>query len=165
MSKPRVILWDLDGTLFDGGHRVHLMPEDKTVDENWDAFNLACNNDPTVPHMASVFFGMRDQLLSGAAPFTDFYFLTARSKVCEEETIEALHKAGYGLFPLIMRERGDHRTPVEFKSAMIDEMEAEGVEVYMAFDDDVEVVQMMRERGIYTIHVCEWWKFGQKVND
>ena len=120
--KSKVILWDLDGTLFDGGHRVHLMPEDPTRDENWDAFNKACVDDPTVPHMASVFFAMRDQLMSGAAPFNDFYFLTARSKICEDETIEALHNAGYGLFPLIMRERGDHRTPAAFKSAMIDEM-------------------------------------------
>jgi FMN phosphatase YigB (HAD superfamily) len=164
MSKPKVVIFDLDGTLFDGGHRVHLIPEDKTVDKNWEPFNKACADDPVVPQMASIFFAMRDQMLSGAAPFTDFYFLTSRGKVCEDETIEALHNAGFGIFPLLMREEGDNRHPVEFKSAMLDEIEASGAEIYMAFDDDQKIVHMMKERGIYAIHTAEWWRHGFNVN-
>lgn len=163
--KPKVVIFDLDATLFDGGHRVHLIPEDPSKDYNWDAFNKECVNDKTIPWTMSIFFGLRDQLLEGTAPFTDIYFMTSRSNQCEEETLEALHKAGLGGFPLIMRERGDHNISVDTKSAMLDELEASGVEIVMAFDDEPEIVEMMNKRGIYAIKVPQWWDYGYKVSE
>lgn len=162
--KKKVVLWDIDGTLADGGHRIHLMPEDKTHTSNFDAFNKACADDPLVPQTAAIFFALRDQMLAGEAPFQDFYFLTSRCEVCHDETVEFLNKTGLGVFPMIMRNKDEHRAPVDFKSAMLDDLEAEGIDIYMAFDDDLEVVNMMKSRGIYALHVAEWWKSGFKVN-
>jgi phosphoglycolate phosphatase-like HAD superfamily hydrolase len=162
--ETKLVIWDLDGTLFDGGERVHLIPEDKSRTENWDAFNKACADDKTVPQMLSVFKALEAQLQDGSAPFHDIVFVTARTETCLEETYEGLFKAGIDGYRLYMRGEDEHCSSADYKSRIIDELESEGNVIYMAFDDDKLVVEMMKERGIFTIHVAEWWKYGWKVN-
>ncbi|AUR95519.1 HAD-like domain protein [Vibrio phage 1.208.B._10N.222.52.A7] len=162
--STKIVVWDLDGTLFDGGHRAHLIPEKKDRTEYWFEFNRHCADDVPIAQMVAVFKGLEQQLQEGNAPFQDIVFLTSRPYMFENETLESLHKAGIDGYSLYMREIDDHRSSPDFKSHMIDEFEAAGQEVYMAFDDDEHVVDMMRKRGIYAVHVYEFWKHGVEIN-
>lgn len=160
----KILVWDLDGTLFDGGHRCHLIPEDKTNTHNWTEFNKLCADDKPIDQMVAVFKGLEKQLQEGTAPFQDIFFLTSRPDKFEGETMDALFKAGIDGYPLYMRDMEDHRDSADFKEYMLDKFEEMGYEPYMAFDDDIHVIEMMRKRGIYAVHVFEYWKYNTEVN-
>lgn len=154
---PNLYIFDLDGVLFDNSHRQHLLPTgDGQTTEQWDAFNLACENDEPIHHMWQM-------LIELSRVGHRIVFLTGRSEVCRARTIRSTWKAWTTLDPvhapwddyideylLNMRPVDDHRRAAEFKYDAIkniaDVTEATAgpnVELVL-IDDDPSIIEACR---------------------
>lgn len=135
-----VIIWDLDGTLSDGTHRIHLLPtKDYGNTKSWEAFNLASGDD--TPFQDNI-----DLMNSLRYCGFDIVILTGRSDIAREITEKWLDDHGCHYDALIMRPFDDHRRDIDFKR---EELEAIGIDnILCAFDDAEHVVKFMRSLGI-----------------
>lgn len=138
-------IFDLDGTLSDGRHRLHLLPSkaDAHKTEAWDAFNLAAGGDSAfvdnIRLMNELFqFGKR------------IIILTGRCDVAKAITEKWLWEHGCSYNQLIMRPAADHRRDTEFKEEKLREI---GLERIVACFDDLEhVAKHIRSLGV-TCHL------------
>ena len=149
---PNLYIFDLDGVLFDNSHRQHLLPTgDGQTTEQWDAFNLACENDEPIHHVWQM---LRELWSSGHR----IQFLTGRSEVCRLQTVnailEALHNTGGPRWLsgtanslLTMRPVDEHRSAAEFKYdaivqiADVTEATAGPMVELVLVDDDPSIVE------------------------
>lgn len=149
MTK-RVIIWDLDGTLACGKHRLHLLPtSDYNITSSWDAFNLACEQDYPIQDNIDL---LRSQFAAG------FYIviLTGRSDVAHQLTREWLHKHKVPYNRLIMRGYDDNNTDVTFKEARLRAIGTQNI--LCAFDDLEHVAKHIRGMGITCHQVTHYDK-------
>lgn len=147
MSQPKcIVIWDLDGTLACGKHRLHLVPHPSVRDitKSWVEFNLACPND--APILDNVML-----MNSMSAMGYQNVIVTGRSAVAKEQTVEWLDKYNCQFDLLIMRDENDNRTDVEYKKEKFDMLNANG-NVLCAFDDLEHVAKAIRSWGI-TCHL------------
>lgn len=164
-----LLILDLDGVLFDNSHRTHLLPtgDGKTADQ-WDTFNKACRDDTPIMHMWGVLRVLTDLSRDGNLN-TEIVFLTGRSEVCRQETLEAIADALLICEPeadrravisatddaLIMRAADDHRPGHDLKREEILSLtrgHAEGQRVVL-FDDDLRIIEACRDLVDRAIHV------------
>lgn len=137
-----VIVFDLDGTLRDGAHRLHLLPKenlDRT--ESWDAFNLACRDDAPIwdnIHLLDMVSAVDNENL--------ILILTSCSDVAHDITMDWLLTNGVYFDGLIMRPRDDHRSDTEFKEAKLREIGLD--RILCCFDDNPRVVRHIRSLGL-----------------
>lgn len=148
-SKPIVIV-DLDGTLSDGSHRLHLLPtEDLHLTESWSEFNKAAVGDSPIKSTVAVVNGL---WMSGFA----IVILTGRSDEVMADTCDWLNYNGIKYDALIMRRKEDNRKDTIIKEEVL---RAIGLEnIVCAFDDSPNVVKHFRSLGITTYQVTEYDK-------
>lgn len=150
---PSLYIFDLDGVLFDNSHRQHLLPVgDGATTEQWDAFNLTCEDDEPIHHM----WQMLNELVKSG---NRVCFLTGRSEVCRVRTINAISKAWSPNTPkrwafdtigdmLTMRPVDDHRRAAEFKYdaikhlADVTEATAGPMVELVLVDDDYSIISV-----------------------
>lgn len=137
--------FDLDGTLADGRHRLHLLPakEDAHKTQAWDAFNLASGRD--MPILDNI------RLMNELHQFGKrIVILTGRSDVAYHVTNRWLWEHGCNFNELIMRPASDHRRDIEFKEEALRNY---GLERIVACFDDLEhVAKHIRSLGV-TCHL------------
>ena len=152
---PNLYIFDLDGVLFDNSHRQHLLPTgDGQTTEQWDAFNLACENDEPIDHM----WQMLNELWGSGHRIQ---FLTGRSEVCRVQTVNAIWKAWASRRTdaprssvidniLTMRPVDDRRRAAEFKHdavkhlADVTEATAGPMVELILIDDDPSIIEACR---------------------
>ncbi|QBP32931.1 polynucleotide kinase [Shigella phage Buco] len=141
-NKP-IIVFDLDGTLADGRHRLHLLPKkDYHLTESWTEFNLAAVDDLPI----------RDNIVLCNALYQHYYIiiLTGRSDVAGQVTRQWLQKHGVMYSELIMRKQTDNRKDVQIKE---EELRRIGLDqILCCFDDLPHVAYHMRGLGL-TCHL------------
>ena len=148
-SKPIVIV-DLDGTLSDGTHRLHLLPtENLHLTESWSEFNRAAAGDSPIKSTIAVINGL---WVSGFA----IVILTGRSDEVRYETCKWLNENGVKFDEIIMRRQEDNRKDTVIKE---EALRAIGLDnIVCAFDDSPNVVKHFRSLGITTYQVTEYDK-------
>lgn len=148
-SKP-IVVCDLDGTLSDGTHRLHLLPtEDLHLTESWSEFNKAAFGDSPIKSTVAVVNGL---WMSGFA----IVILTGRSDEVMADTFKWLNENGVKYDTLIMRRKEDNRKDTIIKEEVL---RAIGLEnIVCAFDDSPNVVKHFRSLGITTYQVTEYDK-------
>nr|DAD80228.1 MAG TPA: hypothetical protein [Caudovirales sp. ctTqA28] len=138
-------VFDLDGTLSDGRHRLHLLPSKDTAHrtEAWDAFNLAADKD--LPFIDNI------RLMNELFQFgKKIIILTGRCAVAKEVTEKWLWEHGCNYNQLIMRPVDDHRRDIEFKEEVLRDI---GLDRIVACFDDLEhVAKHIRSLGV-TCHL------------
>lgn len=140
-----VIIWDLDGTLADGRHRLHLLPskENRNHTSGWLAFNQASKFD--TPFTDNI------QLMNAMASFGYVnIILTGRSDHVIDDTQKWLLEHGCQYRKLVMRSKDDHRKDTDFKEAALKEIGLH--RILCAFDDLEHVAKHFRGMGI-TCHL------------
>lgn len=143
-----LIIFDIDGTLANIDHRVKYV---KSKPKNWDAFDAGIPNDKVNPHVAEVFFSLRDAN-------HDIVFATGRSERSRDATVAWLKKNGFWLISshLYMRKDGDYRGDDIVKKEILDQItSAWGRKPDMVFDDRPRVVRMWRENGVFVFNVYQ----------
>ncbi len=147
------VIFDLDGTLADIGHRVHHVRGGGKPD--WDAFFAACADDLPVPHVvetmdAHIRAGHRVEIWS------------ARSDVVRTETEGWLSEQGIPpRFLRHMRAAGDNTPDAVLKKYWLSQ-EADRPD--LIYDDRQRVVDMWRAEGIPCFQVvADWEGDGRKI--
>lgn len=141
-----LIVFDLDGTLADCTHRLHLIQGPK---KDFDAFDALCMFDKPVPHMLELYYA----LYFSHAHSIEIW--TGRSDIVREETERWLTK--FGVLSLVrMRSERDHTRDVELKESwlLLDKrlgLQAPG----LVFEDRQRVVDMWRRNGITCCQVAK----------
>lgn len=130
-------LFDIDGTLADCSHRIHLI---QGTPKDWDGFFAACHLDTPIPHVVD--------LLNTLTGRTKIVYVSGRSDQCREETETWLRKNSLPLGPLYMRKQGDHRDDDIIKIELLAQLRVDGFDPIMAFDDRDRVVAAWRAAGV-----------------
>lgn len=142
MTKAVII--DLDGTLCDVKHRLHLIEQQQPRD--WDTFHSLCVND-------SVNDWCKQLAESYISTEVEVFFMTGRPIKYEAETRAWLEK---NLAPstkrtLLMKPDGDFRKDYQFKEEMYLKLRDE-YDFILAMDDREETIEMWNKYGIFTLH-------------
>ena len=149
-GMKHIVVFDLDGTLSDGRHRLPLLPaiEDRSRDSAWINFSLAAIDDTPITDNIS--------LLRMLSIHYDIIILTGRGAVSRDITIKWLRENYVPYDRLIMRPIGDCRPDTEFKEAMLKQI---GLgEILCCFDDLKHVANHIRSLGV-TCHLVTDYEF------
>lgn len=149
-ARKGIAIVDLDGTLSDGTHRLHLLPtRDLHLTESWRAFNGAAIGDKPIQNTIDVVNMLWE---SGMGVI----ILTGRSDEVETDTLIWLDRYKVKFDYLIMRRAEDNRKDTVIKEEVL---RAIGLEhIKCAFDDSANVVKHFRSLGITTYQVTEYDK-------
>ena len=142
--KGQTIICDLDGTLCQVDHRLHL-----AKDKKWDEFNRSCVLDPPWKDTLEVLKGLK---LLGHT----FAFVTGREESHRQGTIQWL--AQYEVWDpsvlLLMRAVGDYRSDVEVKRDLYKD-HLKDRSILFAMEDRDGVTELWRSLGIRCFQVQE----------
>lgn len=134
MSQEKdTIIVDLDGTLADCNHRIHLAQA-----KEWDQFNGLCSKDPVHQDVAEAIWAL--------GHYYHIILLTGRSEKWRHMTIEWLIDNELQFFDeLRMRPEGDWRSDFDVKLSLIEDVKDR---ILFALDDRDKVVEAFRNAGI-----------------
>jgi hypothetical protein len=138
-------IFDLDGTLANGEHRVHFIRNHEVKD--WDSYFLACTEDTPILHVVRL-----ARILYGTCPVI---IVTGRSRMVEEQTRAWLWRYTVPHSDLYMREERDYRNDDVLKVEMLAQIRADGWRPIMAFEDRTRVVRAYRAAGLPCAQVAE----------
>jgi len=164
------VIFDLDGTLANIEHRVHLITNEDSKDNDWDKFYRLCTDDkPIVP-----LIDLCSKMVEDAGFFVEIW--TGRSDSVRKSTIKWLehhairvndhpehpdyppeHRIQKNFYYAILRMRqdGDYRPDHEIKEEWLSEPSATGLQPALVFEDRSSVVNMWRKHGILCCQVAE----------
>ncbi len=149
-KTPEWVIFDLDGTLAEIKHRLHLITpttaQEKFAAEHgdyrpdWDAFNMACNKDEPKRHIIELLkmcqhYGKSIAIFSG------------RMETAKERTIEWLQRHEIKYDVLEMRKSKDYRSDTEVKKEMFFKHFSQH-QIWFVVDDRDCVVQLWRDLGL-----------------
>jgi hypothetical protein len=150
----RCYIFDLDGTMRNIDHRLHLIngSNREGFKPDWDAFYRASPHDAPIAPICH---------LAHALMLREFVvFLTGTDDMVRDLTEAWLNRnvASPALLmqrsKLYMRRHGDHRQDHEVKLEMLTLIKADGFDPIMAFEDRDAVVAMWRAQGITCAQVA-----------
>ncbi|SRR5690554_6798335 len=138
-----IVITDLDGTLSDAEHRVHLIERNP---KNWDAFFEASRDDAPIWPVIRVV-----QALQAAGH--QIHVLTGRSDSTREATVAWLEAHEVPFDRLLMRSAGDYTPDDRLKRDwFVQDYKPE--DVLLVLDDRARVVRMWREFGLVCLQVA-----------
>lgn len=153
--KQTAFIVDLDGTIMDGSHRIHLIPPIELASNarSWDAFNNACFDDTPMRDTIEMINAM---VSAGHKAL----FVTGRNECAYKQTVKWLEKhiEWFDIENdevLLMRDLNDHCKPIDVKIHKIQVL-AEQYDILFAIDDDHAIVEQIRKLGIPAWHVRNW---------
>lgn len=150
-GRTECVIFDIDGTLADVAHRLHILTE---TPKNWDAFFAACCDDAVHAATARLFYWIRDIV---RLPVFDFSSRPERTRALTEEWLKKNDLMPVHVF---LRKDKDHRPDPMVKRQMLDELTTQGFRPIFVVDDRPDVVRMWRENGIpcFCCDDRQWFK-------
>lgn len=149
LKLPRVVIFDYDGTLSCGKHRLHALPtKDLHLTESWEEFNRMCFGDAPIRDNIDVMNAMYD---------AGFYVivLTGRSDIVRTESLKWLKDNGARYHLLEMRKQSDNRKDTVIKEEFLrDKIGLKNI--VAAWDDSPSVINHFRSLGITTYQVVDY---------
>lgn len=138
-------IFDLDGTLSDTSHRLHLI---KQKPANWNKFYKECVNDPPIKSVIDIFNALRK---SGA----EIWIWTGRSDIVAIETVEWLYdkdlldESSTVSKVLKMRSKSDYRPDTELKKEWYESLsKTDRTRLVATFDDRERIWEMWRDLDV-----------------
>lgn len=131
-------IFDIDGTIADGSHRLHHIQK---AQKDWDGWYVGVSEDKPIAHIIDLACALSD---AGKI----IVYVSGRSDQCRSDTEAWLVKHGLPIGPLFMRKAGDHRNDDVLKVEILAAVRAAGYEPIMAFDDRDRVVAAWRAAGV-----------------
>jgi len=141
----KVIIFDIDGTLADCGHRLHHIQGGK---KDWPAFFGAMADDIAIEPVCDHLRLCADRhpiILCSGRP-EDYRAVTERWLTDNDIEYRALY----------MRASGDYRADDVVKSQLLDGILADGHQPILVVDDRPRVIAMWRARGLTCFQCREW---------
>lgn len=140
-TKPKAVIWDLDGTLSNDKARAHFVEVEQGRKRDWRSYFDAIDEDP--PIAASMVL-LRALHRDGIR----IVFLTGRPEYTRPKTESWLRANGLTEYDhLLMRPEGEFRPAGEFKVDEIRRLQEE-YELVCAFEDRIDVAEHLRQVGV-----------------
>ena len=143
-------IFDLDGTIADVRHRLHLIKGGGLVQPNWPAFFDACKDDTPIEYVVRLNHILFRNLV--------VFIASVRPDSHREVTVQCLAKWKVRYHHLMMRKAKDYRDDTEVKKEMLDKIRGMGFNPVFSIDDRPEVVKMWRRNGVpcFVVDDEEW---------
>lgn len=132
-----VTVFDIDGVLADVRHRLHFLA---TRPKDWHGFFSAAVDDPVLEQGRAAV----EQALSAGSRIV---YVTGRPSRCRRDTRDWLREQGFPEADLHMRPNRDRRPARYYKADVITQIAAHAT-VAAVIDDDLRVVEHLRELGL-----------------
>lgn len=156
-TAPPLYIFDIDGTLANAEHRVHLVRDGNS---DWDAFYDACVKDEPIQPVISV--------LKSLWQHHELWFFSGRDERVRDKTIEWLAKWVHPAMRLhlravparlMMRPSGDYTADHVLKESWYQNMlDFDKSRLIAVFDDRDRVVAMWRRNGVQCFQ-CNYGDF------
>lgn len=140
---PQWCIFDLDGTLANITHRLHLIEQEKP---DWNAFNAACVQDEYKWRIGDMLRAFKECGRSIA-------IFTGRDETYRKPTEDWLKGRRIEYDLLAMRPAKDYRSDTIIKKEMFDKY-FKKEDIWLVVDDRDKVVQMWRDLGL-TVLQCQ----------
>jgi len=141
MTKPKALILDIDGTIADAKHRLHLIEKET---REWDAFYDAMVDDPPIYEAIQKVF----DFIRANEPI-EVFVVTGRRDTHKEQTKKWLFENGFHVDKnLLMRENGDTRPDTDLKKEIFETVIEPFYDVIMAFEDRPRIIKMWQELEI-----------------
>jgi acid phosphatase class B len=141
----RIVLCDIDGTLANVVHRLHLVSGEE---KNWEEFNSKCREDHVKEDIANILRQIY------ADEETEISIITARENKWIEDTKRWLELNDIPYNTLHMRKVGDRRSDSDVKKEIF-RKNYKKKNVWFVLEDRSKVVKMWRELGVTCLQVSE----------
>jgi len=143
------IIFDVDGTLLDITHRIHLIRPSEGGKKDWEAFRAAARDDKIIWPIMHTLRALRHHGHS-------ILVVTGRM---EKERPLLLRTIGDQMYwdpdiPIYMRKNDDVRPDHVVKLEILHEIRLSGYKPVLTFDDRNQVVNMWRAQGIVCAQVA-----------
>lgn len=135
--KKNAIIVDIDGTLADATHRLHLL---ESTPKKWDEFHRSSEKDEINPWCL--------EIVERFSHDHEIVLLTGRGNEYREVTRKWLKEKNVSFDQLFMRELGDRRSDFEIKKEIFLEKISLDHKVLFVIEDRMSVVAMWRELGL-----------------
>lgn len=146
-----VAVFDLDGTIADIRHRLHLIKDEFNDWKDWPAFFAECVHDRPIPGVIEwMRYMQRTHLV---------VILSGRSDIVETQTRKWLMDNNVPYDYLFMRPEGNHAKDTEIKAVMMEQLVAPlGLPVDFIVEDRPAMIEMWREKGfkVYSVTGDSW---------
>lgn len=139
----KTYIFDIDGTIANTDHRVHHLEGDK---KDWDAWYAKAQGD--TPYWEIV-----DLMHLAYGSGIKIVICTGRDEKCRKETEEWLNKHDLLYHSLYMRKKGDRRDDTIVKFELLEQIQDDGYDPVLVFEDRDRVVQMWRDAGLKCLQV------------
>jgi beta-phosphoglucomutase-like phosphatase (HAD superfamily) len=140
-TKPRAVVWDLDGTLSDDRARAHFVEVQQGKGRDWKSYFDAIDKDPPIAASMEVLRAMH-------AAGNRVVFLTGRPEYTRRKTEKWLKANGLTEYDrLLMRPPGEYRPAGRFKAEVVERLRDE-YELVCAFEDRTDVAHALRGAGL-----------------
>ena len=143
-----ILITDLDGTLFDTSHRLHMIEESP---KDWDGFYKACKDDKPIvdrTHLVRMILNNPD---------TKLVVMTGRRETERESTINALKKEALTkhCIGLYMRPSRDWRKDYIVKQEWLNQLKIKhpDANILGVLEDRKQCVDMFRREGLFVMQV------------
>lgn len=140
---------DIDGTISNSNHRLHFVRPPEGVSRDYEAFHLKCNEDLPIQSIVD--------LVSLLSRDCQIVLCTGRPNAYRDITQDWLDMNGVVYDQLHMRPDGDTTPAPDYKSRVLAELVSKGHEVFLAIDDQQNVVDMWRANGIHCLQTQAVW--------
>lgn len=140
-NERDLVLVDMDGTLADVSHRLHLLEGKK---KNWKQFFKLMDEDPPSEVVL--------QWVKNLSPEYKVIIVTGRPEEYRPNTEEWLRRHDVRYTDILMRRNGDHRPDYVVKKELLDEVPKD--RVAFVIDDRHSVCDMWRGCGLRVFQVA-----------
>lgn len=145
-GEKQAAIVDVDGTLAVVKHLAHLVVGPR---RDLDTFHVKVADVP-------VNNGVLREVKKIHRGKVDIFIVTARPNAHRQMTLRWLKQRGVPFKELIMRRDGDGRSSAVMKRDVVRGLKAKGYSIVKAWDDEPDVVMMLRSEGIDTTQVPGW---------
>ena len=139
-----IVISDLDGTITDAEHRVHLV---RGHPKDYDSFFAAARDDGPIWPVIHVLRALK-------AAGHEIHIITGRSDVTRADTIAWLEKFEVPHDRLLMRPENDYTQDDRLKREWF-QSEYQAVDILLVLEDRARVVRMWRKLGVTCLQVAE----------
>lgn len=160
----KLVISDLDGTLFDIKHRLHIIQNEDgskkkgLTDEDWERFNLACIDDKPIFGVIVTVMSLKNDEYYSEARYLPLIICTGRKEVARHNTLHQTRVNGIYQDALMMRSNNDYRPDYKVKRDMLKKIMSDysvKPSEIVVFEDRKQVVNMWREEGCTCFQVAE----------
>ena len=140
-TRPKAVIWDLDGTLSNDQARAHFVEVERGRARDWHSYFDAIDTDPPIAASMEVLRAMH-------AAGIRILFLTGRPDYTRPKTERWLEANGLTEYDALIMRPADERRPAGwFKAEAVERLRRE-YELVCAFEDRIDVAEHLRAAGV-----------------